>query len=348
MITRNSPGIPGKPRNGDGFGSSIASGDFDRDGYADLAVSQATDYASKTEDVLIVYGGRSGLTSRVVKLKGSGDLTVAEFGRKGRPDLVVLGNAGYLLYQDVGAKPKRGQEVSFGVPRHTGSGEYPVTTVLADFTGDGYTDLVLIRDRRAENRPFQRLTLRRGSAKGLGPERRSGTASPGTTITGDFNADGIRDLIVQTGPGGISFFAGGRKGFAEPVPVAPGVGRRSAEFGQFALVKGDINGDKVPDLAIGDHGVPTSLEYASGAVTVLYGGKGFLAFKSAQYFPADTPGFGSGDFSVFGNDIALRDLNGDRRADLTIVTDDFCCGDERTIAIPSVNGRLDRSKVYEL
>lgn len=357
VITRSSPGIPGKPRKDDEFGGSLASADFDRDGYADLVISQPTEALwAKTKDVLIVYGGRRGLTSRVAKLKRpdglpvNGDVQVAEFGPKGRPDLLVFGNSGYVLYQNPGAKPKAGGAVPYGEPQYSSPGQrdHPVSTELKDFTGDGYTDLVLIRPRLNDSQPFQQLTLRRGSAKGLGPEQRFGPAAPGATIAGDFNGDGVQDLIAQTGPGGVSFFAGSRKGLAEPVPLKPTVGRRSPEFGAYSLEKGDINGDKVPDLAIGDHNVPTSLEYAPGAVTVLYGGKNFLAFRGAQYFPADTPGFNPSDFSIVGDDVALFDVTKDRRADLLIVVDDFSGGEWRTIAIPSVKGRLDPAKLYEL
>src|SRR5690349_12803590 len=38
VITRNSPGIPGKPEKYGHWGDSLASADFDRDGFADLAV----------------------------------------------------------------------------------------------------------------------------------------------------------------------------------------------------------------------------------------------------------------------------------------------------------------------
>ena len=38
VVTETRAGLPGRPRDGDDFGSGLASGDFDRDGYADLAI----------------------------------------------------------------------------------------------------------------------------------------------------------------------------------------------------------------------------------------------------------------------------------------------------------------------
>lgn len=43
VITQNSPGVPGPAEKGDGFGAAVTSADFDRDGYADLAVGSPLD-----------------------------------------------------------------------------------------------------------------------------------------------------------------------------------------------------------------------------------------------------------------------------------------------------------------
>jgi hypothetical protein len=52
------PGIPGTDDPGDGFGDSLAIGDLDRDGYADLAVGAADDAIGGR--VTIVHGDESG------------------------------------------------------------------------------------------------------------------------------------------------------------------------------------------------------------------------------------------------------------------------------------------------
>ncbi|HEY0238126.1 MAG TPA: FG-GAP repeat protein, partial [Friedmanniella sp.] len=62
----------GSSRSGDRFGSAVASGDFDGDGYADLAVGHPGERvagASQAGAVTVLFGTRHGLTgSRSVQL----------------------------------------------------------------------------------------------------------------------------------------------------------------------------------------------------------------------------------------------------------------------------------------
>ena len=54
VITESGAGVPGRPHSGDAFGSGLASGDFDRDGWADLAIGTP----GKTR-VSVLYGRRA-------------------------------------------------------------------------------------------------------------------------------------------------------------------------------------------------------------------------------------------------------------------------------------------------
>src|SRR3954449_7925417 len=49
-INQDTPGMPGLAEQGDHFGSTVASGDFDADGYADLAVSADDEDSATAED----------------------------------------------------------------------------------------------------------------------------------------------------------------------------------------------------------------------------------------------------------------------------------------------------------
>ena len=93
FLTQNSPGIKGKALGWAFFGQSITSGDFDGDGNADLATRASS-------DVLIVYGGPRGLTSRDQLVKprkiGPGEfslnsppLAAADFDGDGFSELVI-------------------------------------------------------------------------------------------------------------------------------------------------------------------------------------------------------------------------------------------------------------------
>jgi hypothetical protein len=57
-VGQGSPGVPGTDDDGDGFGDSVAIGDIDRDGYADLAVGASDDDIGGR--VTIVHGAANG------------------------------------------------------------------------------------------------------------------------------------------------------------------------------------------------------------------------------------------------------------------------------------------------
>ena len=59
VVTESRAGLPGRPREGDDFGSGLASGDFDRDGYADLAIG-----TPGRERVSVLYGTSGGIDDR--------------------------------------------------------------------------------------------------------------------------------------------------------------------------------------------------------------------------------------------------------------------------------------------
>ena len=74
VITESDAGVPGRPRTTTTFGSGLASGDFDRDGSADLAIG--TPGRSR---VSVLFGGARGITGgRDLQLRRRGS------GRSGR------------------------------------------------------------------------------------------------------------------------------------------------------------------------------------------------------------------------------------------------------------------------
>jgi hypothetical protein len=92
--TANKPGIKGEADPRDAAGSSTASGDFDRDGYADLAFNSAG-------GISVLYGGPDGLTARDQLLTPShtgaddgwgSSLVAGDFDGDGRDDLAMGGH----------------------------------------------------------------------------------------------------------------------------------------------------------------------------------------------------------------------------------------------------------------
>ncbi|GAA3238870.1 FG-GAP and VCBS repeat-containing protein [Actinocorallia longicatena] len=66
-ITQDTPGVPGKGEKNDGFGSTLAAADVDRDGRADLIAGTPREDVGKIKDagsVTVLYGSRKGLTGK--------------------------------------------------------------------------------------------------------------------------------------------------------------------------------------------------------------------------------------------------------------------------------------------
>lgn len=67
LVTRNSDGLTFDPLEGDRFGHALASGDFDADGYDDLAIgttgARCTDGTTKGGAVIVMYGSAGGIVT---------------------------------------------------------------------------------------------------------------------------------------------------------------------------------------------------------------------------------------------------------------------------------------------
>ena len=207
------PGVPGKNEAGDGFGNSLVSGDFDADGFADLAIGIPGEDVGSLSDagaVVVLRGSRSGLTSRGAETvrQGrdglpSGPSHYEEFGTSlaagdvngdGRDDLVivVLFDADFLvpryvdldeassgvhviLGSDSGLKPRGSQ---FFSPEALGFPGYTYlgSPVLADFDGDGRDDFAAASTTKSGDRG---VVVLHGRARGLVPASLGAPSTPG-------------------------------------------------------------------------------------------------------------------------------------------------------------------------
>jgi hypothetical protein len=248
----NSGGIAGTPKAGDGFGTALAWGDFDRDGYADLAIAvpyKDVVVSSRTIAdaglVHVLYGSGSGLTdrdSRVFTQSSTGIFDEAQTGDLFGSSLTVATNFDGSPYADL----------AIGVPRE---------------------DVGSVTDAGAVNVLY-------GSASGL-------------TATGN-------EFWNQGSPGLGGLEAGDR-------------------FGS-SLAAGMLGGPGHHDLAVGIPYEDVGSVTDAGGVHVIYGSASGLTEAGDQFWNQDTPGIGGGAElgDRFGASIAASNFGWSIHADLAI------------------------------
>jgi hypothetical protein len=333
LWSQDSPGIPGTAESGDEFGFSLATGDFDHDGYNDLAIGIPA-------EPLITPGAAAEM-----------------------PEAIFVG-AVQVLYGSASGLTSAGnqywQQGAGGLPGSLKTGDQFGTALAAgDFDGDGYTDL-------AAGNPYDDIDspavvdagtvqVIYGSATGLtaagslllsqalagvedSPEANDhfGTA----LATGHFNNDPYADLAVGvagegvgspavSGAGAVQIFYGlatgldtvadlflyqGRSGIAGPPTAAGGFGS--------ALAAGDFDADGLSDLAVGVPKADVSSITAAGEVIALYGPGPDSATVRNQVWSQGSAGVQGAveQDDNFGSALAAGDFDGDGFADLGIGT----------------------------
>lgn len=185
-----------------------------------------------------------------------------------------------------------------------------------DFNGDGYPDRV----PRDGSFP-ERLTVAYGpSGPGRAPAPQplplNGDVS--TALTGDFNGDGVTDLVVfqdfEEMGRPTQVWIGGPDGLSEAASLPEGA----------TGAVGDFDGDGRADLAfrLVPDGVVEDLVWDHGTVMVVYGDADGLSPTRRTAFTQDTPGVPgeSAKGREFGRQLAAADVDGDGYADLAVAT----------------------------
>lgn len=175
-------------------------------------------------------------------------------------------------------------------------------TVWADFNHDGIADRAQVDLPNGENSGAAHLTISLGQVDGSLKQVASGLAMghhPTDIVVGDFNQDGIPDLLVGDDDGTLTLFLGDGTGRM----VSAGVVAQLSSVVSIAV--GDFNRDGILDVAVTD--------WRASSLTILLGnGKGSL--RHAGSFPLRVAGTTP--------HVTVADFNGDGIPDLAVVYDD--------------------------
>jgi hypothetical protein len=311
------------------FGYSLAAGDFDADGDADLAVG-AYRYNSYTGRVYIFHNDgaypSSASTADVTITGGAANgyfgqtLAAGDFDADGDADLAVgapgysssTGRA-YLFYND-GAYPSSAASADVAITGEAASDQFGYALAAGDFDNDGDTDLAVGAPGYSSSTGRAYLFYNDGSiptAASSADVIITGVANPSfgkKLAAGDFNFDGSIDLTVGGGSRAYLFYNDG----AYPSSAASADVTIVMSWGIAAFGVGDFNYDGRTDLAVGD-GHPT------GHVYLFYNDGSIPTTDSTADKTISSPSYNT----RFGESLAAGDFNSDGRIDLAAGTYGF-------------------------
>jgi hypothetical protein len=246
--------------------------DFNGDGIPDLAILSTNNPYGGPYTVAVFLGKgdgtfRAGPTIQPSGIQSGPFMISGDFNEDGKPDLAILSGDSpsyltILLNNGDGSFTAKPTVVAVP-PQNNGGGDViPGTMGAADFNGDGKLDLAIVGDYVS----FGGIGILLGNGDGTfssGPIL-APTQDFGLVSIGDFNGDGIPDLVVthyfDFGTPPTVFLGKGDGTFTNGKPTS-----FTLDYFPTSIVVGDFNGDGIADLAFSDlNGVEIALGNGDG------------------------------------------------------------------------------------
>jgi hypothetical protein len=312
----NSPGINGAAFHDDFFGDTLATGDFNGDGFDDLAIgapSKGAFGSTNVGTVNILYGSAAGL-----KAAGDQQWTQNSDGVNG----VAHGGDGF------------GGALAAGDFNNDGRDDLAIGVSGDDHPGFNAAGSVNVLYGSASGLTASGDQLWWQGSAGIDGAPTEGERFGSALATGDFNGDGRDDLAIGVfrdvvngilEAGSVNIIYGGNGGltssgdqlFNQATVGVTGTAETQDQFG-VALAAGDFDGDDFDDLAIGAPSGNVGGDNNAGEVNVLYGGAAKIQTAGEQLITRDSLGGASVAGERFGAALTAGNFNGDGRHDLTI------------------------------
>lgn len=350
LISQNTAGVPGAAEAVDNFGFATAYGDFDGDGFDDLAVGTPGEDGTGDPDsgtVAILWGSTRGLTSGTTvsdPRPASHDwfgyaLEAGDFDGNGKDDLAI-GTPNSTTVDIVRGGARTTTLGGAYTVRFPGiSGKNVLNNLHSgDVNGDGKDDL-LTNGYENTSDSYNANYYLPGTASGV--KAAGAVALPAGIITdvGDVDSDGKGDIVFglewdngipRAQLGGAVLIAHGTASgpdlsgiqtIDQDTAGVPGAGEKGDDFGG-ELDLGDIDGDGHLDLVVGARGEDLAGVTNAGAIIVLYGAKdgSGITGEGAKFYSQDTPGVPNSNEKddKFGTDVHIDDLDDDGRGDVLV------------------------------